>query len=350
MERYDERDIMFARMERKPGTKQYEDYYKKNPDKKEIDDQLREKPTMGDESARFYHPYYSKMVDSTFQLISELNTLCKGPEKEENQVEVSIEENTEKIKELAKLYGAKLIGITEYNSNYYYTHKGRKDIDYGKKINDKLPYTIVFAVEMDYDYFMQSPYVLEAVAASKGYLEAGMVGLVLTYFIKSLGYKARNHMDGNYQIVLPLAAKYANLGDIGRNGLLLTPEYGGRIRLGAVTTDLPLIIDEQESSFSVTKFCNECKICSKVCPSQAIAGDEREKLNFNNKWSTIQEKCYGQWQIFGSDCGLCVSRCPFSTRLPKESIEEYINNPESAGKIIEEYKQSLINKVSSKSD
>jgi len=347
MRRHDERDIMFSRMERKPGTEPYKDYYEKNPEKKEIDDILRQKPAMGDESARFYHPYYSKMVDSTYQLISELNRLCNGPEKEKEKVSGSAKENAEKIKELAKLYGVKLIGITDYNSDYYYTHKGRKDADYGKEIEDKLPYTIVFAVEMDFEYFMQSPYVLESLAASKGYLEAGMVGLVLTYFIKSLGYDARNHMDGNYQIVLPLAGKYAGLGDIGRNSLLTTPEYGSRIRLGAVTTDLPLLVDNKENLFDITKFCNECKICAKVCPSQAIASDEREEIEFDNRWSTFQEKCYGQWQIFGSDCGLCVSRCPFSTRLPEGSVEEYIKNPESAGRIVEEYKQSLINKIKS---
>ena len=347
MKRYDERDVLFSRMARKPGTKPYEDYYKRNPNKKDIDDRLRQKPAMGDESSRFYHPYYSKMVDSTFELISDFSLLCDGPEKSEAQVKRSIEENTLKVKELAKLYGTKLISITEYNQDYYYTHKGRKDSEYGKKINDKLPYTIVFAVEMDYEYFMQSPYVLESVAVTKGYLDAGVLGLVLTYFIKSLGYEARNHMDSNYQIILPLAAKYAGLGDIGRNGLLVTPRFGGRIRLGAVTTDLPLLIDKRDELFDVTKFCNECKICAKVCPSQAITSEERSEINYENKWSTNHENCYGKWQDFGSDCGLCVSRCPLSARLPKDSIKEYIENPDSAAKIIEEYKQNLINKIKS---
>lgn len=347
MKRYDERDVLFSRMEREPGTKPYQDYYMKNPDKKKIDDTLRQKPAMGDESSRFYHPYYSKIVDSTFQLISDLNILCEGPEKEKTQFKGSAKENTEKIKELAKLYGAKVTGITLYNSDYYYTHKGRKDSEYGKKIEDKLPYTFVYAVEMDFDYFMKSPYVLESVAVTKGYLEAGILGLVLTYFIKSIGYDARNHMDGNYQIVLPLAAKYAGLGDIGRNGLLVTPEYGGRIRLGAVSTDLPLLIDDETSSFNITNFCNECKICAKVCPSQAITSEERKEISYKNKWSTNHEKCYAKWQEFGSDCGLCVSRCPFSARLPKDSVEEYIKNPDSAARIIQEYKESLIKKIKS---
>ena len=37
MKRIDERDTMFARMGYKHGTMQYEDYYSRNKDKKEID-------------------------------------------------------------------------------------------------------------------------------------------------------------------------------------------------------------------------------------------------------------------------------------------------------------------------
>ena len=32
--KYDERDTMFSRGELEPGTKQFEEYYKKNPEKK----------------------------------------------------------------------------------------------------------------------------------------------------------------------------------------------------------------------------------------------------------------------------------------------------------------------------
>ena len=39
MERKDERDIMFSRMQYKEGTPQYTDYYSCHPEKKEIDDE-----------------------------------------------------------------------------------------------------------------------------------------------------------------------------------------------------------------------------------------------------------------------------------------------------------------------
>lgn len=336
MKRFDERDALFSRMARKKGSDAYEDYYKKHPELKESDDTLRLKPPMGDENARFYHPHFSKIVDSTFGLLSDFNKLCEGPMKSNKLTEGTTDTFTKRIFDLATLYGAVKIGIAPYHSDYYYTHKGRTDANYGQEITDTLPHTIVFAVEMDPALFSTSPNVLESIAVTKGYLDAGIIGLILTYFIKSLGYEARNHMDGNYQMVLPLAAKHAGLGDIGRNGLLTTLEYGNRIRLGAVTTDLPLN-HSTPSTFDMLNFCNLCKRCSKVCPSKAICTDTPSTLTFENRWKINHEKCYSKWHEFGSDCGICIAQCPFSASLEASIISLYQTQPE---KLLEQYFQT----------
>ncbi|MEW6623631.1 MAG: hypothetical protein AB1420_10995 [Bacillota bacterium] len=44
MSRFDERDTIFARMAYKKGSKPYIDYYQRNPDRKEMDDKLRDMP------------------------------------------------------------------------------------------------------------------------------------------------------------------------------------------------------------------------------------------------------------------------------------------------------------------
>lgn len=308
MKRYDERDVLFSRMARKIGTPQYHAYYEDNPEKKAQDDELRKKTPMGDESAEFYDPHWSPLVHSTFQLLSDINKLSEGPEKALRKTEGSPEEMTKKLFEIAQRYGAKKVGITPYDSDYYYTHKGRTDQTYGLEIKDQLPFTVVFAVEMDEEWFMKSPKIQESLAVTKGYLDAGIIGLVLTYYIKSLGYQARNQMDGNYQMVLPLAAKYAGLGDIGRNGLLIMPGLGSRIRLGAISTDLPLLTTPK-TDYDISPFCNRCKKCAHICPSQAISKDERQKISQSNKWAISHEKCYAQWQSFGTDCGLCIAKC-----------------------------------------
>lgn len=318
MKRYDERDVIFSRMARKPGTSFYHAYYTEHPEKKAIDDVLRQRPPMGTKEARYYHPHHSTLVDSTFHLIGNLNQLAEQVSPAQEVVEDSKEQFTHTVRNLALLYGASEVGIAPYDASYYYTHKGRRDEQYGLEITDQLPFTIVFAVEMDYDLFMQSPSVLESVAVTKGYLDAGMIGLVLTYFIKSLGYEARNHMDGNYQMVMPLAAKKAGLGDIGRNGLLISDTHGSRVRLGAVSTNLPLILSP-EGTLDIRNFCNACKRCANSCPSKAI--DKSTQIDAHYKWQIAQENCYGKWQEFGSDCGLCIARCPFSQKDIKKWID-----------------------------
>nr|WP_312578096.1 hypothetical protein [Sedimentibacter sp.] len=47
MNKYDERDIMFARMNYKEGSENYKDYYDRCPHTKETDDALRSLPEMG---------------------------------------------------------------------------------------------------------------------------------------------------------------------------------------------------------------------------------------------------------------------------------------------------------------
>jgi epoxyqueuosine reductase QueG len=145
-------------------------------------------------------------------------------------------------------------------------------------------------------------------------------------------------MDGNYLLVLPLAAKAAGLGDIGRHGLLITEKYGSRIRLGAVTTNMPLSTDKP-SAFSVTEFCRICGKCSKTCPAKAISSEERTEINGVMRWQIIQEECYRKWRVLGTDCGICISTCPFSSNVPEELIDDYNRDSRNAESILGHHEQ-----------
>lgn len=339
MSQIDERDTMFARMSRVQGTSEYIDYYKKNPDKKEIDDLLRKKISEEGKQSKFYNPETSAIVDSTFKFLSDIKKFSEGPVKAETRVESSSESFTKRVKGLAEFYGAKLVGIAPYEKEYYYSHRGRMDENYGEIVDMNLPYTIVFAVEMDAEYINNAPTLPESIAVTKGYADAAIIGMMLTYYIKELGYDARNHMDGNYLMVMPLAARAAGLGDIGRHGLLISPEYGSRIRLGAVSTNLPLNIDKK-STFNVNAFCEICNKCSKFCPSKAIPSLEKQKIDGVDRWKIIQEKCFEKWVQFGTDCGMCLAVCPFSFPMEKEDIQSYIENNNMAKEIFDNYSNS----------
>jgi len=138
------------------------------------------------------------------------------------------------------------------------------------------------------------------------------VSIVLADYIRSLGYPARAHIAGsNYQIMLPPVAHDAGLGELGRMGYLISPKFGARIRLGAVTTNLPLKTDKP-IEFGVQDFCEKCKKCADNCPSAAIPSGEKTNVKGVEKWQLNVEQCLYYWRLIGTDCGLCMKVCPFS--------------------------------------
>lgn len=334
--RIDERDIMFSRVTRVEGTDEYNDYYRRNPEKKKIDDAIRAMPPMNGDTTKFYDPLNSPMVDAAFGFLSDIRGLVDGPDSAEKKVDALPEEFTERLKGLAQLYGAKLTGVALLDESYYYTHRGRTDQVYGERVEPDLPYTFVFAVETDPDYINTAPVLSQSIEVTRGYVDAAVIGMILLYYIKSMGYRARNHMDGNYLMVMPLAARAAGLGDIGRHGLLVTPEYGSRIRLGAVTTDMPLVADKR-SPLKIKEFCEACGRCALLCPSKAISKEPPIEIDGVERWQTNQGACFGKWMEFGTDCGICVASCPFSLPMDKEDIEKYYKDVEYKHDILEKY-------------
>ena len=64
------------------------------------------------------------------------------------------------------------------------------------------------------------------------------------------------------------AAVAAGLGEIGWNGLAMTPEYGARQRFIALVTDAPLVADPLYRGPSL---CRRCGACAKECPAKALS-------------------------------------------------------------------------------
>jgi len=70
-------------------------------------------------------------------------------------------------------------------------------------------------------------------------------------------------------VSLKKAGAIAGLGEIGANQLLVTPEFGPRIRLTGILTDLPF----EEADRVETRFldCSSCGLCIDKCPGQALS-------------------------------------------------------------------------------
>lgn len=306
----DERNIMFSRYELKPDTEKFEGYYKSNPNHKEPDDKFREKAGLLRAGSAKYDPVMFASSDASFETVDQLGGLVNG-EVNTTKVITNPKDITNYVTNWTKHLGAVDVGITELKDYHTYTVAGRGE-RYGDKINLDHKYAIAFTVEMDVDMVNAGPDAPIVMESAKQYLNAGAIACQLALFIRKLGYPARAHIDANYQVICPLVAKDAGLGEIGRMGLLITDNLGPRVRIGVVTTDLELMISEKTEDDTVIEFCNLCKKCSDVCPSRAIPDDERKEINGALRWQISQENCFTYWCTVGTDCGRCVSVCPYS--------------------------------------
>lgn len=98
------------------------------------------------------------------------------------------------------------------------------------------------------------------------------------------------------------AAQAAGMGVIGRNTLLITPEYGNMVWLHAIITEAELAPDP----LLTNTYCAEnCHICEDVCPAHATGAPEL-------KQEDCSDYCFGgenggEWKI---KCYRCRSLCP----------------------------------------
>lgn len=67
----------------------------------------------------------------------------------------------------------------------------------------------------------------------------------------------------------------AGLGEIGYSKMLLTPEFGPRLRIGVVLTELEL---EPDPIYDGPQLCNKCMACVRECPGHAISATKTVKV------------------------------------------------------------------------
>jgi ferredoxin len=309
--RVDERDIMFARARLEPGTPAYETYYASHPEEKRVDDRIRQLPGLLSPDAAHANLFAFVAADGSFSLTEALHTEVDGPV-DPASVRLSAADASVFVKGLCRFYGAREVGITELRSYHLYSHVGRGSGEFGARVTLDHPYAVAFTVEMDYDTLRQGPRAPAIMESAHQYVEAARVAVQLGYVFRSLGYRARAHIDGDYRVVAPLVARDAGLGQIGRMGLLMTPTLGPRVRLAVVTTDLPLVPDVPDYDASMIDFCRRCRKCAHACPANAIPPGERREIDGALRWRIDPEACFRFWSAIGTDCGICVSVCPYS--------------------------------------
>lgn len=349
--RFDERTQVFARNRSlRPGADEYHRFYQEHPEFQEFDLRRRRKGGPIGHPGVIDRPHEEANV--AMMLASQ--SMCmylSTPEKTDPQphfylrekvsgrrVALDPAEATRRVKGYARHLGAALVGVAEINPLWIYSHRGEifheNWEDWGKEIRLDHNYAIVLAEEMSLEMIGSGPHTPTTVESMNNYAKGAYISAQIAAFIANLGYSATaNHLRHYDSLMVPLAVD-AGLGELGRLGYLMTREYGPRVRLSAVTTDLPLVSDKPVD-IGVEDFCEICKKCSVCCPSGSIPMGNQTVVNGTLRWKLNDQTCFEYWGKVGTDCNVCMRVCPWShaRTFPHRIIVALITRNRSARRI-----------------
>ena len=385
MKHFDERDTMFSRLGLIKGTKKYSDYYEKHPELQKEDDRVRESAhkTM----ARIFRidpAHFKKKSDRVFMVQRIINAfydftgkkmamdpdrmLSIGAEPKEDdaawtamvrpatlltnqiqqesdrckvaahRVKVDPLEMSAALKSLALAYGGDLAGIARLKSHHHYSHRGDMfgmGVGYGRSLHLSYSYAIVIAAALDKAMVNRAPRKETQIAAMLGYAGSTAASAQLAMYIKSLGYEAlTDNFIEYYSPLTPLAAE-AGLGQIGRCNMIVNPQYGNRLKMAAVLTNMPLV-EDGPVDFGLVDFCRLCLKCARKCPAKAISFDEPQLINGLYQWSHDGAKCMEMWMTVGT--GICMAACPFSQGIDQRLVGQFKDHPDLIKNILADCK------------
>ncbi len=193
---------------------------------------------------------------------------------------------------------------------------------------DGIPYknVIVMSRHMDKKEFIPEnlPNIECMIEVMKVYGDTGIACLKVSEFLRKMNFGAvPNHSLGG-NVDYTKAGFKANLGYIGKHGMLITPHSGSCNRLSIVYTSIENLDDylENNEDFSFgEEFCSKCGKCVKACPYDAIYMES--KVDENGHVECISNpKCGSGFAHYG--CGICIAVCPF-TKVGYDKIKSAIS-------------------------
>ncbi|MHA3964428.1 MAG: 4Fe-4S double cluster binding domain-containing protein [Candidatus Thorarchaeota archaeon SMTZ1-45] len=221
----------------------------------------------------------------------------------ENPINASTQtspEFQEKLRKFAKFHGVNLLEFVKLPQDLIFQNMG--------VLFDN---AIVLAMEMSKEKIDKAASQETMNMVFGTYDDLGKAANRIAEFLREHGYAAQaDHPLGGLVLFPPLAQK-AGIGWIGKHGLLITPEFGPRVRLAAVYTSIENLpfVDSNDHEW-IDEYCKTCGVCIKECPPQAIL--EESVVHETGRQSNIkQRECFEYFaQYYG--CSICVKVCPFS--------------------------------------
>ena len=116
------------------------------------------------------------------------------------------------------------------------------------------------------------------------------------------------------------AAKMAGLGWTGKSTLLVTPEFGPRVCLATVLTDMPV-----PTGKPMRNKCGSCRMCAVSCPINALKGSAFDDHPSDVADAIDVKKCgalVNRTWADGSMCYECMLACPKGKRKKKRESKK----------------------------
>ena len=227
------------------------------------------------------------------------------------------------IKRIAQFFGADLCGVTAMDTRWLYaTRVDTRDMSEApNELSAGMTSVIVMGHQMQEDLVATYPSALAGAATGREYSHEAAIVMQVAAYIRNLGYEATASMNDT-GLVIPYAIQ-AGLGEYARNQLVITPEFGPRLRFSKIFTNLPLAHDAPRP-MGVRAFCDICSKCADACPVKAlpfgppkVSTDDVSSIKGVKKWTSDAAKCFGFWSTVSSDCAICMRVCPFNRDFSK---------------------------------
>ncbi len=210
-----------------------------------------------------------------------------------------VAETTAEVKTLVREMGAQMLGIAAYDPRFAFTDAVERDHTR----------VIVLGMPMTYDCM------IDIGPRSQGethrvYYRLDDMANRLSHHLGAYGYSACAQPNSG-DLPLPAYGYLAGLGELGKHGSLISPEYGSSFRLSAVSTDMPLVVDGPRD-LGIDEICQSCNVCSRFCPGEAISA-EKQEVNGIVRWHVDTPACQ-PWFNKMHGCKMCLMVCPFNAR------------------------------------
>ena len=181
------------------------------------------------------------------------------------------------------------------------------------------------------------PYFYDAYIHKEGYFSLYTLGqdyhiVVKDYLekvaevIRSFGYEAKVFADNN-SLPERYIAYASYVGEIGKNHMLITKEYGSYVFLGEILTNL--VLDTRERDYHeipLHSICGECTNCIKACPTQILGSeyyDTKRCMSYITQSKEVPDEdlLLFKGRLFG--CDTCQRSCPLNRKVKTSPIEAF---------------------------